>query len=101
MYCMFRKTVMNIKWLQKSFERFYCVLRVLIGAICIIRVFIRGFDEESCGAKLPLILMEFDSYGASKRDKWVLRGNMGNVWILIWDKKCLNSIFLESYHAQC
>ena len=27
----------------------------------------QGLDEESCGPKLPLILMELDSYGASKK----------------------------------
>ena len=75
MYSKFRKPVRNIKY----FESVYCVVLglycVLRGGRSIIWVF-RGLEEESCGSKLPLMLMDLDSYGTSKWDLWGLRGNL-------------------------
>ena len=74
MYSKFRKPVRNVIFLGV-----YCVVlglyRVLRGGRSITWVF-RGLEEESCGPKSPLMLMELDSYGTSKWDLWVLRVNV-------------------------
>ena len=60
MYSKFRKPVRNIKSFVIVYcvvLRFYCVLR---GGRSITWVF-RGLEEESCGPKSPLMLIELDS----------------------------------------